>query len=97
MKVLEAISTVEGQEAFWQDNQGGSSYLEGASFELPAEYSSAKSALDAGNVYCPWNEWGSAISAHETYGTEMQAYLLGQDLDTTLSNIDAAVTELLEK
>lgn len=97
LKVLEVISTVEGQEAFWQDNQGGSSYLDGASFELPEAYNSAASALDAGNVYCPWNEWGSAISAHETYGTEMQAYLLGQDLDTTLSNIDAAVTELLEK
>ena len=97
LKVLEAISTVEGQEAFWQDNQGGSSYLDGASFELPEAYNSAASALNAGNVYCPWNEWGSAISAHETYGTEMQSYLLGQDLDTTLSNIDAAVTELLEK
>ncbi len=97
LKVLEAISTVEGQEAFWQDNQGGSSYLNGASFELPEAYNSAASALNAGNVYCPWNEWGSAISAHETYGTEMQSYLLGQDLDTTLSNIDAAVTELLEK
>lgn len=97
LKVLEAISTVEGQEAFWQDNQGGSSYLNGASFELPEAYNSAASALNAGNVYCPWNEWGNAISAHETYGTEMQSYLLGQDLDTTLSNIDAAVTELLEK
>ena len=36
--------------------------------------------------------------AHETYGTEMQSYLLGsQDLKTTLSNVDAAVAELLEK
>ncbi len=97
-KVLEAISTVEGQEAFWQDNQGGSSYLEGASFELPEEYSSASSALDAGNVYCPWNEWGDAASAHENYGTEMQSYLLGeQDLSTTLKNVDATVKELLEK
>lgn len=97
LRVLEAISTVEGQEAFWQDNQGGSSYLEGAAFELPEAYNSAAGALEAGNVYCPWNEWGNAISAHETYGTEMQAYLLGQDLDTTLNNIDAAVAELLEK
>lgn len=97
LKVLEAISTVEGQEAFWQDNQGGSSYLDGASFELPEAYNSAASALNAGNVYCPWNEWGSASGAHETYGTEMQAYLLGQDLETTLSNVDAAVAELLEK
>ncbi|MDO4284479.1 MAG: extracellular solute-binding protein [Eubacteriales bacterium] len=98
MKVLEALSTVEGQEAFWQDNQGGSSYLEGADFELPTVYDGAASALEAGNVYCPWNEWGDAASAHETYGTEMQSYLLGtQDLSTTLSNVDAAVKELLEK
>lgn len=97
LKVLAAISTAEGQEAFWQDNQGGSSYLNGVSFELPEAYNSAAAALNAGHVYCPWNEWGGAISAHETYGTEMQAYLLGQDLDTTLSNIDAAVAELLEK
>lgn len=46
----------------------------------------------------PWNEWGDAASAHETYGTEMQSYLLGeQDLDTTLKNVDSAVKELLEK
>lgn len=98
MKILEALSTVDGQEAFWQDNQGGSSYLEGAEFELPAEYTSAGTALEAGNVYCPWNEWGDAAGAHETYGTELQSYLLGeQDLDQTLKNVDSAVKELLEK
>lgn len=98
MKVLEAISTVEGQKAFWQDNQGGSSYLEGAEFDLPEAYASASKALEAGNVYCPWNEWGDAASAHETYGTQMQSYLLGeQDLSTTLKNVDASVKELLEK
>ena len=98
MKVLEAISTVEGQKAMWENNQGGSSYLEGASFELPEAYASAATALDAGNVYCPWNEWGIAAAVHETYGTEMQSYLLGsQDLSTTLKNVDAATQELLEK
>lgn len=98
MKILEAISTVEGQEAFWENNQGGSSYLEGAEFELPEAYNSASSALAAGNVYCPWNEWGDASSAHETYGTEFQSYLLGeQTLDETLTNVDNAVQELLEK
>lgn len=96
-KVLEAISTYDGQKALWTNNSGGSSYLTGADFELPEAYTSAAAALSAGNVYCPWNEWGDAASAHETYGTEMQAYLLGQDLDTTLKNVDAAVKELLEK
>lgn len=98
MKIVEAISTVEGQTALWENNQGGSSYLNGASFELPEVYASAAGALDAGNVYCPWNEWGTAASAHETYGVEMQSYLLGtQDLSATLQNVDAAVQELLEK
>lgn len=98
MKIVEAISTVEGQAAMWENNQGGSSYLEGASFDLPEVYAGAAKALAAGNVYCPWNEWGAAAPAHETYGTEMQSYLLGeQDLSATLQNVDAAVQELLEK
>lgn len=98
MKILEAISTPEGQEAFWQNNQGGSSFLSGVSFELPEAYSGAATALAAGNVYCPWNEWGAAAGAHENYGTEMQNYLLGTvDLNTALENVDAAVSELLAK
>lgn len=98
MKVVEALSTVEGQAALWENNQGGSSYLEGAAFELPEVYAGASKALEAGNVYCPWNEWGTAAPAHETYGTEMQSYLLEeQDLSATLQNVDAAVAELLEK
>lgn len=98
MEILAAISSYEGQAALWENNQGGSSYLNGASFELPAAYTSVSETLAAGNVYCPWNEWGVAASAHETYGTEMQNYLLGtQDLATTLQNVDTAVAELLAK
>lgn len=98
MKVLKALSTVEGQAALWENNQGGSSYLNGATFELPEAYSSAATTLAAGNVYCPWNEWGAAAGAHEEYGTQLQSYLLGtQDLSTTLQNVDSAVAELLSK
>lgn len=98
MKILTAISSVDGQKALWENNQGGSSYLEGAAFDLPDAYNSVSDTLAAGNVYCPWNEWGVAAGAHEVYGTEMQSYLLGaQDLKTTLTNVDTAVTELLEK
>ena len=97
-EVLAAISTVDGQTALWQNNQGGSSYLNGVEFDLPEAYTSVSDALAAGNVYCPWNEWGAAAGAHETYGTEMQSYLLGsQDLATTLQNVDTAVAELLSK
>ncbi|MEG0378671.1 MAG: sugar ABC transporter substrate-binding protein, partial [Eubacterium sp.] len=98
LKILDAISSVEGQKSLWENNQGGSSYLEGAAFELPEAYHGVSKTLAAGNVYCPWNEWGAAAGAHETYGTEMQSYLLGtQDLKTTLSNVDSAVAELLAK
>ncbi len=97
-KVLEAISTIEGQTALWQNNQGGSSYLKGAVMDLPDAYASVSKTLAAGNVYCPWDEWGIAASAHHDYGTEMQNYLLGtQDLSATLQNVDAAVAELLSK
>lgn len=98
MKVLEAIATEEGQKALWENNQGGSSYLDGVVFELPEEYNSISTAIGAGNVYCPWNEWGIAAAAHEEYGTEMQNLLLGnQSISETLSKVDAAVKELLEK
>ena len=40
----------------------------------------------------------TAHGAHETYGTEMQSYLLGaQDLSTTLQTVDEVVSELLSK
>lgn len=98
MKIVEAISTVEGQKALWENNQGGSSYLEGAKFDLPSAYDSAAKALEAGNVYCPWNEWGSVGGVHEDYGVQLQSYLLGtQDLSGALKNVDAAAKELLEK
>lgn len=98
LKVLAALATEEGQAAMWENNQGGSSYMSGVSFDLPEVYSSVSTAIEAGNVYCPWNEWGSAAGAHEDYGTEMQKYLLGEeDINTALSNVDAAVAELLSK
>lgn len=98
MKVLAAIASKEGQKALWENNKGGTSYLNGVSFELPEAFTSASTAIKAGNIYCPWNEWGNAGSAHEDYGTQMQSYLLGnQDVAKTLSNVDTVVKELLEK
>lgn len=97
LRMLEAVSTPEGQEAMWAGNAGGSSFLTGVEFELPEVYADASSALAAGNVYCPWNEWGEAGGAHQDYGVEMQNYLLGQDLSTSLQNVDAVVAELLSK
>ncbi|MBS6951759.1 MAG: extracellular solute-binding protein [Enterocloster asparagiformis] len=98
MKVLDAIASPEGQKAFWENNQGGSSYLKGVTFDLPDAYNSVADTLAAGNVYCPWDAWGVAASAHKVFETEMQSYFIGaQDLHTTLANVDQVVKELLEK
>lgn len=97
-KVLDAISTVEGQKAFWQENQGGSSYLKGASFEMPEQFKSVGTALAAGNVYCPWNEWGTVSSVYQDYGKELQNVLLGTvDIAQALKNVDNKAAELLAK
>ncbi len=97
MKVLTALSTPDGQEALGAGQVGGSSYLKGVKLELPSVYDDVATAIAAGNVYCPWNEWGNAGDAHKDYGVEMQNYLLGQDLSTTLQNVDAVVSDLLSK
>lgn len=98
MKILEAIATEEGQKSLWENNQGGTSYLTGTSFELPESFASASAAIGKGNIYCPWNEWGDAGAAHEEYGIQLQSYILGtQDIKTALSNVDNTVKELLEK
>ena len=96
MKILELISTYEGQNALWENNKGGSSYLTNVSFDLPKSYEGIKKTLDAGNIYCPWNEWGTAAIAHETYGFEMKLYLIGiYDLSTFLQHVDSEVHLLL--
>lgn len=97
LKVLAALSTPEGQEALWAGNAGGSSYLLGVEFDLPAVYDDIATAIAAGNVYCPWNEWGDAASAHQDYGVEMQNYLLGEDLSDCLKNVDSVVADLISK
>lgn len=98
-KLYDALSTPEGQKAFWQDNQGGSSYLSaGVELPMPKEFTSAMSALKSGNVFCPWNEWGDAAAVYQDFGKELQGYLSGTTtLEQTLENTDKKVAELLAK
>jgi raffinose/stachyose/melibiose transport system substrate-binding protein len=98
MRVLEAIASPEAQKMLVADSEGGSSYLMGVETGLPAYYDDVETTLMAGNVYCPWDEWGTAGSAHLDYGVEFQKYLMGeQDIAETLGNVDAVVQELLSK
>lgn len=98
MKVLEAIATPEAQKALVANNEGGSSYLVGLDTGLPQYYNGVETTIKAGNIFCPWDEWGSAGGAHQDYGVEFQKYLMGeQDIATTLANVDVVVEELLAK
>jgi len=77
-KVLELLSTPEGQQAYWQDNKGGSSYLKGVTFEMPPEYNSAQEAFAAGNVSFPPNGWGTLRNPLiEEVGKQLQAVVAG--------------------
>ncbi|MDL2323950.1 extracellular solute-binding protein [Ruminococcaceae bacterium OttesenSCG-928-A16] len=98
MKVLEAIATPEAQKALVANNEGGSSYLVGLDTGLPQYYNGVETTIKAGNIFCPWDEWGAAGGAHQDYGVEFQKYLMGeQDIATTLANVDVVVEELLAK
>ena len=69
------------------EQSGGFFYLNGVEFDLPEAYTSVAGALDSRKCLLPWNEWGSAAGAHETYGTEMQSLSLGcAGLSTTLTD-----------
>ncbi|WP_068775035.1 ABC transporter substrate-binding protein [Paenibacillus sp. FJAT-26967] len=96
MKVLDLISTPEGQQAFWNDNKGGSSYLKGVEFEMPAEYEGVKETVKAGNVYAPWNNWGdNAQALIEEYGKRLQEVLGGgSSIGDALKGTDEKRTEL---
>lgn len=98
MQVLDLIATPEGQKAFWENNQGGSSYLKGVSFDMPAEFDGVKETFQAGNVYAPWNNWGgSASSIIEDYGKALQELLGGKsDVSTVLKTTDKTTARLLQ-
>lgn len=99
MEVLKLISTPEGQKAFWNDNKGGSSYLKGVEFEMPAEYEGVKETFKAGNVYAPWNNWGdNGQSLIEEYGKHLQEVLGGQStVGEALQATDKKTDSLLNK
>ncbi|OAB45756.1 ABC transporter substrate-binding protein [Paenibacillus antarcticus] len=97
MQVLDLISTPEGQQAFWNDNKGGSSYLKGVEFEMPEQFASVSETLKAGNVYAPWNNWGNASNVIEDYGKYFQ-YVLSGEMTVTeaLQAIDKKTAELIK-
>lgn len=56
-KVMEALASVEVQQAFIDENPGSSSYKEGVSTGLPEEYGDVEDVLNAGKIACCWDRW----------------------------------------
>lgn len=56
-KLMEALASVEVQQAFVDANVGGFSYKEGVTADIPDEYEAVKSILENGNVACCWDRW----------------------------------------
>lgn len=97
-KVLDLLSTPEGQYAYWADNKGGSSFLKGVTFDMPAEYNGAQEAFKAGNVMFPVNNWGVAFAAFTDLGKGIQELIAGiKTPHQVLEAVDKKATELLEK
>ncbi|WP_440960171.1 ABC transporter substrate-binding protein [Paenibacillus nitricinens] len=97
-KVLDLLSTPEGQNAYWVDNKGGSSFLKGVTFEMPAEYNGAQEAFKAGNVMYPVNNWGVAGPAFSDLGKGIQEIIAGTKTPRqVLEAVDKKAVELLEK
>lgn len=74
--VLDALASVEVQQAFADANEGSFSYKEGVKVDMPEEYDTVKPILDAGNVACSWERWGVNMPA-QTLVDETLAQLQG--------------------
>ncbi|MFR9255520.1 MAG: hypothetical protein ACLVJ6_08470 [Merdibacter sp.] len=98
LKVLAAIATEEGQKAPWENNQGGSSYMSGVSstclrstpaFPLPSTPAMSTALGTSGALLLV----PTRITAPRCRSTCWAS----EDLSAALSNVDAAVAELLSK
>ena len=98
-QVLELLSTPEGQQAYWNDNRGGSSYLKGVTFEMPPEYDGAQDAFKQGNVYFPPNGWGTLRNPIiDELGKMIQAVIGGQATpEKALESVDKKAAALRSK
>ena len=96
VRIIDLISTPEGQVAYWMNNKGGSSYVEGVKLEMPGEYDGCKEVFAAGHVYGPFMQWNPGV--YEEFGTQLQGYVAGTvTLQQVLAATDAKNAEVLQK
>ncbi len=89
LKVMDVISSPEGQAALIEGNPGSSSYLVGVETELPDEYASVKETLDQGRVYCAWENWGLGTNSFNNFTQDLQGLVANRiSVENLLKDVD---------
>lgn len=76
MTVLEALASLEVQQAIVNANPGGFSYLAGVDSTQPEEYADVAEVLAAGNIACTWDRWSVNMPSLSLF-TESMSLLQG--------------------
>lgn len=96
LEILELISTEEGQKAYWENNQGGSSYVKGIEFPMPEQFDGCKQVFAEGHIYAPFMIWNPGV--FEEFGKQLQGYVAGEvTLQEVMEATDAKNEEILQK
>lgn len=92
-KVLEAMASVEVQQAFVDENAGGSTYREGVSTGLPEEYEDVQDALENGRIACCWDRWSVNMPSQsliDEINSQIQGLVAGDlDVSAFLQTLDS--------
>lgn len=75
-KVMEALASLEVQQAIADANMGSSSYRDGVVVEMPEEYAGINDILAAGNIACCWDRWSINMPSEVLYN-EIQSQIQG--------------------
>lgn len=92
-KVLKAIASVEVQQAFVNENAGGSAYREGVTTGLPEEYADVQEALEKGRIACCWDRWSVNMPSQsmiDEINSQIQGLVAGDlDVSAFLQTLDS--------
>ncbi|MDE7016406.1 MAG: extracellular solute-binding protein [Lachnospiraceae bacterium] len=93
MKVMEALASVEVQQAFINENAGGSTYREGVNTGLPEEYQNITDAMEAGRIACCWDRWSVNMPSQsliDEINSQVQGLVAGDlDVSSFLQTLDS--------
>ena len=87
------MASVEVQQAFVDENAGGSTYREGVSTGLPEEYEDVQDALENGRIACCWDRWSVNMPSQsliDEINSQIQGLVAGDlDVSAFLQTLDS--------